>query len=80
MNDTLEGINSRITETDEWVSDLEDRIVEITGAEQNIENRMGKKKNEDSLRDLWDIKHTNIHIIGIPEGEERERETARENI
>ena len=44
MNDTLEGINSRITETDEWVSDLEDRIVEITGAEQNIENRMGKKK------------------------------------
>ena len=44
MNDTLEGINSRITETDEWVSDLEDRIVEITGAEQNIENRMEKKK------------------------------------
>ena len=80
MNDTLEGINSRITETDEWVSDLEDRIVEITGAEQNIENRMGKKKNEDSLRDLWDIKHTNIHIIGIPEGEKRERERARENI
>ena len=32
------------------------------------------KKNEDSLRDLWDnIKHTNIHIIGIPEGEEREK-------
>ena len=44
MNNTLEGINSRITETDEWVSDLEDRIVEITGAEQNIENRMEKKK------------------------------------
>ena len=77
MNDTLEGINSRITETDEWVSDLEDRIVEITGAEQNIENRMGKKKNEDSLRDLWDIKHTNIHIIGIPEGEKRERKGQR---
>ena len=27
-----------------------------------------------SLRDLWDnIKHTNIHIIGVPEGEEREK-------
>ena len=37
------------------------------------------KRNEDSLRDLWNnIKHTNIHIIGVPEGEERER--ARENI
>ena len=46
MNDTLEGIISRITETDEWVSDLEDRIVEITGAEQNIENRTEKKKKK----------------------------------
>ena len=26
------------------------------------------------LRDLWDnIKHTNIHIIGVSEGEEREK-------
>ena len=32
------------------------------------------KRNEDSLKDLWDnIKRTNIHIIGVPEGEEREK-------
>ena len=32
------------------------------------------KRNEDSLRDFWDaIKHTNINIIGVQEGEERER-------
>ena len=32
------------------------------------------KRNEDSLRDLWDnIKHNNIRIIGVPEGEEREK-------
>ena len=32
------------------------------------------KRNEDSLRDLWDnIKCANIHIIGAPEGEEREK-------
>jgi len=31
------------------------------------------KRNEESLRDLWDnIKHTNIWIIGFPE-EEREK-------
>ena len=31
-------------------------------------------RNEDSLRELWDnIKHNNIHIIGVPEGEEREK-------
>ena len=32
------------------------------------------KRNEDSIRDLWDnIKHINICIIGVPEREERER-------
>jgi len=47
-------------------------MVEVTAIKQNIEKRM--KRNEDSLRDLWDnIKHTNIHIIGVPEGEEREK-------
>ena len=30
MNNTLEEINSRITETEEQINDLEDRMVEIT--------------------------------------------------
>ena len=52
-------INSRITEAEEWISDLEDKIVEITTTEQNKEKRM--KRTEDNLRDIWDnIKHTNI--------------------
>ena len=68
MNNTPEGISSRITEAEEQINDLEDRMVEIPATEQNIEKRM--KRNEDSLRDLWDnIKHTNSCIIGIPEGE-----------
>ena len=72
IKNTLEGINSRITEAEERISDLEDRMLEITVAEQNKEKRM--KRNEHSLRDLWDnIKCTNIHIIGVPEGEEREK-------
>ena len=53
------------------INDLDDRIVEITATQQNIEKRM--KWNEASLRDLWDnIKCTNNHIIGAPE-EEREK-------
>ena len=72
MKTTLEGINSRITEAEERISDLEDRMVEFTATEQNKERRM--KRNEDSLRDLWDnIKHSNIHIIRFPEGEERKK-------
>ena len=47
-------------------------MLEISGVEQNKEKRM--QRNEDSLRDLRDnIKHTNIHIIEVPE-EEREKE------
>ena len=72
MKTTLEGINSRITEAEERISNLEDRMVKFTAAEQNKEKRM--KRNEDSLRDLWDnIKRNNIRIIGVPEGEEREK-------
>ena len=72
MKTTLEGINSRLTEAEERISDLEDRMVEFTAAEQYKEKRM--KRNEDSLKDLWDnFKHINIHIIGVPEGEGTEK-------
>ena len=40
IKNSLEGINSRLTETEEWKNDLEDKIVEITTTEQN------KEKNE----------------------------------
>ena len=72
MKNNIEGINSRITEAEERIRDLEDRMVEFTTVEENKEKRM--KRKEDSLRDLWDnIKRTNICIIGVPEGEEREK-------
>ena len=33
------------------------------------------KRNEDNLRDLWDnVKHPNIRIIGIPEGEDKKKD------
>ena len=34
MNNTLEGIYSRITEAEEWINDLEDRMVETASATQ----------------------------------------------
>ena len=72
MKNILVGINSRINKAEEQISELEDRLVEITAKEQNKDKRT--KINEDSLKDLWDnIKCTNIHIVGVPEGEERER-------
>ena len=63
IKNSLDGINSRLTEAGEWITDLDDKIVEITTAEQNKEKRI--KGIEDSLRDLWDnIKHTNIRSRG----------------
>ena len=67
----------RLDDVEEWIRDLEARIVEITEAEQKKAKRI--KINKDSLKDLWGkIQHTNIHIIGVLEGEEREKEA--ENI
>ena len=72
MNNTIDGIKSRITEAEEWINDLENRKVEISAADQNIEKRM--KRNEDSIRDLCNnIKYTNVCIIRVPEGEKREK-------
>ena len=76
IKNSLEAANSRIQEAEERISEVEDRLVEITDAEQKREKRL--KTNGESLRELWDnVKCTNIHIIGVPEGEEREKETEK---
>ena len=55
---------------------MEDRLVEIKDVEQKRERRL--KTNEESLRELWDnVKHTNICVIGVPEGGEREKGTEK---
>ena len=43
MKNAQEGINSRITEAEEWISNLEDRVREITAAEQNKEKQQQQK-------------------------------------
>ena len=51
---------------------MKDQVEENIQAEQQKEKRM--LINEKSLRNLWDkMKHNNIHIMGIPEGEESEQ-------
>ena len=54
---TLEGTMSRITE--DRISEVEDKMVEINEAERKKEKRI--KRNEDNLRGLWDnVKCPNI--------------------
>ena len=72
IKNILEGINSRIAEAEEWISELEDKMMQITSEEQNKVKRM--KRTEDSLRDLLEnIKCTIFRIIGVPEVEEKKK-------
>ena len=50
IKNTLEGINSRISEAEEQISKLEDKMVERTFEEQNKVKRMTGA--EESLRDI----------------------------
>ena len=68
VKNTVEIINCRLEDAEEWINDLEDKVMENTLAQQQKEKRM--KKNE--ARELLDnIKWTNIHIIRVPEEREK---------
>ena len=69
---TLEGTNSGITEAEDRISEVENKMVEINEAERKKEKRI--KRNEDNLRYLWDnVKCPNIRIIGVPEEEDKKK-------
>ena len=44
MKNTLEGINSRLNDTEKQISKFEDRVVDITEAKQKKEKRMKDMK------------------------------------
>ena len=75
IKNSLEGINSRITEAEGQISDLEDKILEITTAEQNKEKRM--KRTEDSLTDLWTTLNTSTFKLEGSQKKKRKRKGLR---
>ena len=69
----IQGTNSEGKETGTQIKDLEQKEEIIIQTEQNEETRI--QKNEERLKNLWDnFKHSNIQIIGLPEGEGEEQE------
>ena len=59
MKTTLEGINIRITEAEECISDLKDRKVKIT----EIKKKRRRTKKMRQSNDLWDnFRCTSIHV------------------
>ena len=68
----LDALNSRADNMEERISNLEDGNIELLQAEEEREARL--KRNEETLRELSDtIRRCNVRIIGIPEGEEKEK-------
>ena len=68
----VQGTNSEGKETRTQINDLDQKEERNIQPEQNEEMRI---QNNEKLRDLQDIfKHSNIRIIGVPEGEEQQQE------
>uniref|UniRef100_A0A8D0ME70 L1 transposable element RRM domain-containing protein n=1 Tax=Sus scrofa TaxID=9823 RepID=A0A8D0ME70_PIG len=68
----LKAQKRKVNNADDQISDLEDRIMEIIQSGQQRENQV--KQHESNIRDPWDnIEQANLHIIGISEGEEKEK-------
>ena len=50
IRNTMEATNSRIMEAEDWISEIEHRMVEINESERKKEKLI--KRNEDNLIDL----------------------------
>ena len=70
--ENVHGTNSDAKETGTQIYGVDQKKERNMQPEKNEETRIWK--NEERLRNLQDIlKHSNIRIIGVPEGEEEEQ-------
>ena len=73
INKNPQGTNSGVNEVRSQINDYEHKEAKNNQSEQEEEKRI--QKNKDSTSSLWDnFKKYNVHLIGMPEGEEKEQE------
>ena len=73
IKQNIQGTDSEGKETGTQMNDMEQKEEINIQPEHNEETRI--QKNEERLRNLGDkFKCSNIQIIGVPEGEEKEQE------
>ena len=72
IKENEQGTNSDGKETGTQINGVDQKEERNIQPKKNEETRI--RKNEERLRNLQDIlKHSNIRIIGVPEGEEEEQ-------
>ena len=73
IKNNSQGNNTRMDEAENQINNLEHKEPQNNHAEQQEEKRI--QKNEFSINSPWDnFKRSNIDLIGVPEGEEKEQE------
>ena len=73
IKQNIQGTHSDRKETRTQSNGLEQKRKINIQLEQNKETRI--QKSEERLRNLWDnLRHSNIRIKGVPEGEEQQQE------
>ena len=71
--ENVQGTNSDAKETGTQINGVDQKEERNIQPEKNEETRI--QKNEERVRKLQDIfKHSNIWMIGVPEGEQEEQE------
>ena len=75
IKENVQGTNSDGKETKTQINCLEQKEEIKINSQPGQNEETGIQKNEERLRNLCDnFKHSNIWIIGVPEGEEEEQE------
>ena len=68
-------MSSQLNYTEEQISDLKSRIMEINQSEEQTEKKRKRRRRKESNRSIasYKIKHVNLYIRGVPEAGERDK-------
>ena len=63
----LDTLTARVNDAEEWISELEDKMIERKEAKEAWDKQL--ETHENRLREINDaMKHSSVRIIGIPWG------------
>ena len=71
IQSNLKSLTARVTDAEDRISDLEDKLIEKKDQEEAWNKQL--RSHENRIREISDtMKCSNVRIIGIPEGVEKE--------
>ena len=72
IKNNLQGNNNKVDDAENQINDMEHKEATNNQAQQPEGKRV--QRNEGGISNLWNnFRRSNIHIIGVPEGEEKDQ-------